>query len=71
MTEKDVIISIKGAQTDEEPIELITAGVYARQDGVHILKYSELPGDDEGEALFTTIRVEGDSVSGTLAFAKK
>lgn len=62
---KNVVITVRGLQrrTDDEPIEVISAGTYLRKESVHYLSYEEA--DEDGKITKNRIKITPDSIEMT------
>ncbi|MCR5295750.1 MAG: DUF1934 domain-containing protein [Lachnospiraceae bacterium] len=65
---KDVIVTLSGTQylsadEPEEPIELITSGVYEQKDGVHEIVYEEVFEGFEEYPTLNVVRIDGNTLS--------
>jgi uncharacterized beta-barrel protein YwiB (DUF1934 family) len=65
---KDVIVRVRGVQfipdteDSEEPIEIVTPGVYEYADGVHRIVYEETFEGFENEPTVNTVTITDDSI---------
>ena len=65
---KDVIVRVRGVQfipdtpDEEEPIEIVTPGVYEYADGVHKIVYEETFEGFENEPTVNTVTIADDSI---------
>ena len=65
---RDVIVRVRGVQfipdtpDEEEPIEIVTPGVYEYADGVHKIVYEETFEGFENEPTVNTVTIADDSI---------
>lgn len=62
---KNVVITVRGLQrqTEDEPVEVISAGTYLRKDNTHYLSYEEA--DEDGKITKNRIKITPDSIEMT------
>lgn len=62
---KNVVITVRGLQrqTEDEPVEVISAGTYLRKDDNHYLSYEEA--DEDGKITKNRIKITPDSIEMT------
>ena len=63
---KNVVITVRGLQRqidEEEPIEVISAGIYLRKEDTHYLSYEEA--DEDGKITKNRIKITPDSIEMT------
>jgi len=63
---KNVVITVSGLQravSDDEPVEVISAGTYMRKEDTHYLSYEEA--DEEGKITKNRIKITPDSIEMT------
>lgn len=63
---KNVVITVRGLQravSEDEPVEVISAGTYLRKADTHYLSYEEA--DDEGKITKNRIKITPDSIEMT------
>lgn len=62
---KNVVITVRGLQrqTDDEPVEVISAGTYLRKENTHYLSYEEA--DEDGKITKNRIKIMPDSIEMT------
>ena len=62
---KNVVITVRGLQrqTEDEPVEVISAGTYLRKDDTHYLSYEEA--DEDGKITKNRIKITPDSIEMT------
>ena len=62
---KNVVITVRGLQrqTEDEPVEVISAGNYLRKDNTHYLSYEEA--DEDGQITKNRIKITPDSIEMT------
>jgi len=63
---KNVVIAVRGLQravSDDEPVEVISAGTYLRKADTHYLSYEEA--DEDGKITKNRIKITPDSVEMT------
>ncbi len=62
---KNVVITVRGLQrqTEDEPVEVISAGTYLRKEDTHYLSYEEA--DEDGKITKSRIKITPDSIEMT------
>ena len=62
---KNVVITVRGLQrqTEDEPVEVISAGTYLRKEDTHYLSYEEA--DEDGKITKNRIKITPDSIEMT------
>ncbi len=63
---KNVVITVRGLQrsvSEDEPVEVISAGTYLRKADTHYLSYEEA--DEDGNITKNRIKITGDSLEMT------
>jgi len=63
---KNVVITVRGLQravSDDEPVEVISAGTYLRKDDTHYLSYEEA--DEDGKITKNRIKITRESIEMT------
>ena len=62
---KNVVITVRGLQrqTDDEPVEVISAGTYLRKENTHYLSYEEA--DEDGKITKNRIKITPESIEMT------
>ena len=62
---KNVVITVRGLQrqTDDEPVEVISAGTYLRKENTHYLSYEEA--DEDGKITKNRIKITPDLIEMT------
>lgn len=63
---KNVVITVRGLQrevSDEEPVEVISAGTYLRKEHTHYLSYEEA--DEDGKITKNRVKITSDSIEMT------
>lgn len=63
---KNVVITVRGLQravSEDEPVEVISAGTYLRKNDMHYLSYEEA--DDDGKMTKNRIKITSESIEMT------